>query len=45
MGEARREALRVVFDRSIGLGFYGTNVVSDAGLRPYRELDASVGLG
>jgi len=44
MGEARREALRVVFDRSIKLEFHGAKVTGDAGLLPYRELDESVGL-
>ena len=44
MGEARREALRVVFDRSVRLEFHGAKVTSDAGLLPYRELDGSLGL-
>ena len=44
MGEARKEALRVVFDRSIKLEFHGAKVTSDAGLLPYRELDESLGL-
>jgi hypothetical protein len=43
MGEARREALRVVFDRSIKLDFHGAKVTCDAGLLPYRELDGSLG--
>jgi hypothetical protein len=32
MGEARRDALRVVFDRAIKLEFHGAKVSSDAGL-------------
>jgi hypothetical protein len=44
MGEARGEALRVVFDRSIKLEFHGAKVTSDAGLLPYRELDESLAL-
>jgi len=36
--------LRAVFDHSIRRGFYGVNVTSGAGLLPYREFDASVGL-
>jgi len=39
MGEARREALRVDFDRSIKLEFHGAKVSSDGGLLTYRELD------
>ena len=39
MGEARRDALRVGFDRAIKLEFYGAKVSSDAGLFPYRDLD------
>ena len=44
MDEARREALRVVFDRSIKLEFHGDNVTSDAGLLPRRERDESAEL-
>ena len=39
MGEARRDALRVGFDRAIKLEFHGARVSSDAGLFPYRDLD------
>jgi hypothetical protein len=44
MGEARREALRVSFDREVKLEFHGTTVTSDAGLIAYRELDETLGL-
>ncbi len=33
MGEGRREALRVDFDRSVKVEFHGANVTSDAGLQ------------
>ena len=39
MGEARRDALRVGFDRAVKLEFHGARVSSDAGLFPYRDLD------
>ena len=39
MCEARRDALRVGFDRAIKLEFHGAKVSSDAGLFPYRDLD------
>ncbi len=32
MGEARKEALRLNFDRKLKLEFLGTKVTSDAGL-------------
>jgi len=44
MGERRREALRVGFDREVKLEFHGTTVTSDAGLIAYRELDETLGL-
>ena len=44
MGEARRDALRVGFDRAIKLEFHGAEVSSDAGLFPYRDLDEAVQL-
>lgn len=39
MGEARKDALRLGFDRAIKLLFHGARGSSDAGLFPYRDLD------
>jgi hypothetical protein len=36
MGESRKDALRVNFDRKLKLEFHGMN---DAGLLAYREID------
>ena len=44
MGEARKDALRVDFDRSVKLEFHGSTVSSDDGLLAYRELDNALGL-
>ena len=39
MGEARKDALQVDFDRSVKLEFHGSTISSDGGLLAYRELD------
>jgi hypothetical protein len=44
MGEARKDALGLDFDRRLKLEFHGTKVTSDSGLLAYRELDEALGL-
>ena len=43
MGERRRDALGVSFDRKLKIEFHGTKVTSNAGLLAYRELDEALG--
>ena len=44
MGESKKDALRVNFDRKLKLEFHGVKVISDTGLLAYREIDDVFGL-
>ncbi len=44
MGEAKLEPLRVDFDRRVKLEFHGSDISSDGGFLPYRELDHALEL-
>ena len=44
MGESKKDALRVNFDRTLKLEFHGVKVTSDARLLAYREIDDVFGL-
>jgi hypothetical protein len=43
MGERKKDALRVNFERKLKLEFHGVKVTSDAGLLIFRELDEAFG--
>jgi len=44
MGEARKDTLRLDFDREVKVEFHGTKVTSDTGLLAYRELGDALNL-
>ena len=44
MGERRKDALQVDFDRSVKLDFHGSTISSDGGFFAYRQLDEAFAL-
>ncbi len=44
MGEGRKRAFQVQFDRRLKLEFHGAKITSDAGILVHRELDEAMGL-
>ena len=44
MDEARKDVLRVDFNRSIEFEFHGSTISSNGGLWAYRELDEAFAL-
>ena len=44
MGESKKDALRVNFNKKLKLEFHGLKVTSDTGLLAYREIDDVFGL-
>ena len=44
MGDGRKRALRVHFDRRLRLEFQGAKITSNGGLLLHRELDDALGM-